>query len=365
MVSCSRRRPRSAASAVSSSYSLRCAVSGRLFASTRCIPAASARLRVALVSSAVTSTSTGFARACRAAKSTASSAVPRRPPPAAALASETPFPLPAASAASRRGERPRASNTKPERSTTPTTLSSTGFRRSFAIIAASTRPIWPKPSSTTSVRSEWVTAPPPSLSSWNAACTRRCARTTSFAATTTDRFSSEEPCAIAMTLIPPEASAVKVFAAMPGVPAIPSPTTAKVATPPWISTPSISRRAISSRNTSSRPARARCALASGTLKQIECSDDAWLIRETDTPCWCTAAKVRAAMPGMPSMPLPVTVTSACPLTADRAFTGWARSVRRREISVPRAPGSANGRMRMARLRPPTGMRARGWSTFAP
>src|SRR5207245_11448947 len=102
-------------------------------------------------------------------------------------------------------------------------------------------------------------------------------------------------------------------------------------------------RAISRWNVCARLRRARSALSSGTLKQIECSDDAWLMRETDMPSWCTAAKVRAAMPGTPSIPLPVTVRSAWWGMAERAVTGYWSSVRRREISVPREPGSANGR----------------------
>ena len=61
--------------------------------------------------------------------------------------------------------------------------------------------------------------------------------------TTTEMLSSEEPCAIATTLILPAASAEKTPAAMPGVPCMPSPTTAIVAMPGSSSTPSISPRA--------------------------------------------------------------------------------------------------------------------------
>ena len=43
--------------------------------------------------------------------------------------------------------------------------------------------------------------------------------------------------------------------------------------------------------------------------------------ETEIPSRWSAAKVRAAMPGTPSMPLPVTVTSAWPEIAESAFTG--------------------------------------------
>ena len=124
-----------------------------------------------------------------------------------------------------------------------------------------------------------------------------------------------------MTLIFASASAEKTRAAMPGVPAMPSPTTTSVAAPARTSTRSISCRPISRRNASSSPRRARSAWSSGTLKQIDCSEDAWLMSETEIPSWCTAAKARAAIPGTPSMPLPVTVRSACLGIAESAFTG--------------------------------------------
>ena len=57
----------------------------------------------------------------------------------------------------------------------------------------------------------------------------------------------------------------------------------------------------------------------------------------------SAWKVRAAMPGTPSMPLPVTVTSACPPAAVSAFTGNRPGATRSETSVPAESGSPNGR----------------------
>ncbi len=183
--------------------------------------------------------------------------------------------------------------------------------------------------------------------------------------TTSDRFSSDDPWAVAITLIPASARAEKTRAAMPGVSAMPSPTTTSVARPVRASTPSISCRAISRWNVSSRLRRARCALSSGTLKQIECSDEACVMSDTEIPSWCTAANVRAAMPGTPSIPLPVTVSSACFGMAESALTGYCSSVRRREISVPSDAGSANGRMRIATFCLSTGTSDRGCSTLAP
>src|SRR2546430_4278416 len=88
--------------------------------------------------------------------------------------------------------------------------------------------------------------PPPILLSWKAPCTTRRARAASPASTTSDRFSSEEPWAIAMTLIFASASAEKTRAAMPGVPAMPSPTTTSVAAPARPSTDRKSTRLNSS-----------------------------------------------------------------------------------------------------------------------
>ena len=84
---------------------------------------------------------------------------------------------------------------------------------------------------------------------------------------------------------------------------------------------SISRFAISVRNSCDRPFRARAAAAVGTLKQIECSDDACEMSDTEMPSRCSVPKVRAAMPGTPSIPFPATVIIAWSADIDSAFTG--------------------------------------------
>ncbi len=230
---------------------------------------------------------------------------------------------------------------------------------------ASVRPICPKPSSTSSIRSGWITPPPAMRESWNAAWIRRCASAACRASTTTEMLSSELPCAIATTLIrlprvrrtpPPPRRACR---------ACPSPTTATVAIPEPSSTPSISPRAISPPNSRSRLSRASAASASGTLKQIECSEDAWEMSDTEIRRAWSEAKVRAAMPGTPSIPLPVTVTSACPPAAVSALTGKRAGATRSETSVPGASGSPKGRTCSGMRRPATGMSVRGCSTFAP
>src|SRR5207244_7692614 len=65
---------------------------------------------------------------------------------------------------------------------------------------------------------------------WNSSWMRRTAASRSFSATTSEMFSSLEPCAIATTFTPAFPSAPKTRAATPGVPRIPSPTAATMAT---------------------------------------------------------------------------------------------------------------------------------------
>ena len=54
---------------------------------------------------------------------------------------------------------------------------------------------------------------------------------------------------------------------------------------------------------------------------MELSDEPWKMVETDRRSASTAAKVRAAMPCTPTMPLPATVTTACLGSSASAFTG--------------------------------------------
>ena len=105
---------------------------------------------------------------------------------------------------------------------------------------------------------------------------------------------------------------------------------------------SISWRVISSVNASRSAATARGASVSGTVKQIECSDDACEIIDTETPVAASAPKVRAATPGTPSIPFPCTVTSACLRIAESARTGEPPAGRPGTIVVPADSGFANG-----------------------
>jgi hypothetical protein len=57
------------------------------------------------------------------------------------------------------------------------------------------------------------------------------------------------------------------------------------------------------------------------VNPIELSEDAWKIVETERPAAWTAANVRAAIPGTPTIPFPATVTIAWSAIRARAFTG--------------------------------------------
>ena len=178
-------------------------------------------------------------------------------------------------------------------------------------------------------------------------------------------FRSEEPCAIATTLRPPASSAEKTRAAIPGVPAMPSPTTAITAIPLRAVTPSISPVSISWRKTRLTLATARSASDSGTVKPMELSDEPWKMVETDSRSASTAVNVRAAMPCTPTMPLPATVTTAWAGRRASALTGKPGSTCLAVTSVPGTSGWMNDRTCNAMRVPAMGISARGCRTLAP
>ena len=192
-----------------------------------------------------------------------------------------------------------------------------------AIWSASARPTRPKPSSTTSVRGAAGGRPPPifdELEGGVDAARRLGGRRA--ASTTNEMLSSEEPWAMAITLTPPrgerrEDAGGDARRARHAVAHDRDHRHARRA-------PSRRRRA-RPRARRERPSAARRprapASASGSVKPIELSDEAWKMVETETPSAWTAAKVRAAMPGTPIMPFPATVTSAWPRIVASAFTG--------------------------------------------
>ena len=119
---------------------------------------------------------------------------------------------------------------------------------------------------------------------------------------------------------------------------MPEPTTAMVARPIMSSMSSISRRAISSANAARSASTARGASVSGTVKQIECSDDACEIRITLTRRCASARKRRSATPGTPTIPGPRSVSSARSPTDVIPFASFPSSSPRLEMTVPGADG---------------------------
>ena len=185
------------------------------------------------------------------------------------------------------------------------------------------------------------------------------------ASTTTEMLSSDEPWAMATTLIPPAARAENTPAATPGVPCMPRPTTATVAMPGLTSTPSISP-----------PLDLLAELAHQALAGIvrdrlgHAEADRVLRRrlgderDRDLPrvqrgegTGGDAGHAEHAVAGHRDQRL--------------AAGGGERLHRERARRHPlgdlgaRRVGSAKGRTKTGMRRPATGISARGWSTLAP
>ena len=115
---------------------------------------------------------------------------------------------------------------------------------------------------------------------------------------------------MARTLTPAPASAPNTSAAMPGVPAMPSPTTLRMLWPVSASTSWICPSRSSTAKARRTVAAVRSASFSGTAKQIECSELPCEIRITEIPSSRSAPNSRCAVPGTPIIPAPSTLTSA-------------------------------------------------------
>ena len=85
---------------------------------------------------------------------------------------------------------------------------------------------------------------------------------------------SDDPWAMAMTLTRCSPKALKIRPAMPGVVWMPAPTMVTMATASRSQTRSMSRRCNSAANSASSPATTAGADASGTIKVMDCSEDA-------------------------------------------------------------------------------------------
>ena len=130
---------------------------------------------------------------------------------------------------------------------------------------------------------------------------------------------SDDPCEIAITLIPSLPSAPNTVAAMPGVPRMRSPMAATTATGCSKISSTVSRCSSSS----SVPLSAlttRGASAAVITKHMLFSEDACEIISTFACCSATTSNAFATMPGMPCIPVPLIVMRLTPRIDVTAFT---------------------------------------------
>ena len=154
---------------------------------------------------------------------------------------------------------------------------------------------------------------------------------------TAEIFRSDDPCAIARTLMPALLSAPKQLPAIPSRSIMPSPTIAMMQQPSVRSTVCTSPRCISRANVCSTVCFASAACERGTAKQIECSELACEIMTTETSTACSAPKSLWATPGIPIIPVPSTLIKTISSTAAKPFIG-ASIDEAADIFVPGASG---------------------------
>ena len=175
---------------------------------------------------------------------------------------------------------------------------------------------------------------------------------------------SDAPCAMARTLTPELPSAPNSLAAMPGVPAMPSPTTARMLQSRVTSTRWICPCRISLSKASRTTAAARSASAWASAKQIECSELPCEISATEMPCSRSAPNSRWAVPGTPIMPVPSTLISAIRSMLVIPLTGCA-DAGSAQMSVPGFSGANVLRIQIGMPWLTAGAMVCGWITFAP
>ena len=169
---------------------------------------------------------------------------------------------------------------------------------------------------------------------------------------------------MARTFTPESPSAVNTLAAIPGVPAMPSPTTARIAWSASTSTlwiwPSASSRSKARRTT----AAARSACSCGIAQQIECSELPCEMRMTEMPSSRSAPNRRCAVPGTPIIPVPSRLTSATRSILVMPFTGSVEAGCA-QMRVPTFSGAKVLRIQMGMRSRTAGEIVCGWMTLAP
>src|SRR6056297_157068 len=144
--------------------------------------------------------------------------------------------------------------------------------------------------------------------------------------TTAEMILSEDPCEMASTLTPALPRALKNFPAAPLVLLMPSPTAAMMEQGRMMST-LFMRWDLNSRKNSSVTALAAASASHWRVaKEMEYSELAWAMRDTEMPvCWM-APKSRLAMPGTPIIPEPSRFRGAMLSTGEKPQTRLSRSM---------------------------------------
>ena len=179
---------------------------------------------------------------------------------------------------------------------------------------------------------------------------------------------SDEPWAMARMLMSWEASESKKVPATPRFSFMPSPTMETIAQCSCTSMTFSSRSRSSSSNSAERMSITRWAWDWRTQKVMVYSELDWVISRMDTPPRLTAAKMRAAIPLLPFMLEPETLTMAVFLRQEMPRTGPTSLVALKgpwAIRVPRAEGLWLLRLQASIPLDAKGARVFGCSTLEP
>ncbi len=199
----------------------------------------------------------------------------------------------------------------------------------------------------------------------NASCTTLSALALSFSRVTIEMFSSDDPCAVATTLIPFLPRAEKTRPEIPARSFICSPTTAMTQRPASTEGSSILPAARSGANSERSAAKPASASPGSTAQQIESSLEACVIRITLSRRRARALNILAAMPVTPGIPMPCMLMRLIAGMEAMPRTGKALAEACDAMRVPGAAGSFQQRRRIGMPEAMAGRKAAGLSDFAP
>ena len=191
------------------------------------------------------------------------------------------------------------------------------------------------------------------------------ARAPSRSSTTAEMMRSLAPWAMATTLQPTSARASKNVPATPARVRMPSPTMLSTARPRRRSTGSRKPAASSLGKASWMAATAPGPSDRRTAKQMESSDELWVMSTAEMPFRARALKTRPAMPGVPGMPGPVRFTTERSPRKDSPRTPLGGGGTSSRMRVPGWAGSKLLHTRTGMPRSRTGGMVLGCRTLAP